>query len=134
MRLAGIQPLQVIDAIAPALLQQTLQRRVLLLVGGHDQLAEALIADATFVAECVEALLALHAQLSLEAAAGVIDTGVDHFGIARTDALANPSAGLDQDHFATAHGQGPGHRQAHYPGPDHHAVDINAHQTSPRSR
>jgi hypothetical protein len=40
------------------------------------------MADATLVAEGVEALLALHAQLRLEAAAGVIDAGVDHFNCA----------------------------------------------------
>jgi hypothetical protein len=39
-RLTRRQPLQVIDTVAPALLQQTLQRRALGFIGGHDQLAQ----------------------------------------------------------------------------------------------
>ncbi len=81
-RLGVLQPLQVIDAIAPALLQQTLQGHTLRIIGGDDQLAQTLIADAALVAVSVKALLALHAQLRLETPARVIDTGVDHFGIA----------------------------------------------------
>ncbi|MNQ55865.1 hypothetical protein D3C85_699690 [compost metagenome] len=125
-RLIGVQPLQVINAVAPPLFQQHLQGRTLRFNGGDDQLAQALIADAALIAEGVEALLALHAQLRLEAAAGVIDAGVDHFGIARADARADTFCGFEHNHFAPAHGHRPGDRQPDHTGPDHHAIDIDA--------
>ncbi|MNC01907.1 hypothetical protein D3C75_492680 [compost metagenome] len=77
--LRAIQPLQVIDTIGTPLLQQALQSRVLLLVGGHDQLAHAPVIDTVLIAIGVETLLARHAQPRLEAAARVIDAGVNHF-------------------------------------------------------
>lgn len=126
-RLGGIEPLQVIHAVAPALLQQTLQAFDLGRIGGDDQFAEALVFHAVTVAIGIQPLLALDAQLRLEAPIRVVEAGVNHLGVARADPDANPRARLHHQHLMTGLGQGTRHCQADHAGPDHHTLDIDAH-------
>jgi hypothetical protein len=66
----------------------------------HDQLADSLEWDVPLFAVFVQHLLTVHAQLSLERAFRVIETGVNHFGIAAARMHADFGLGLEYDDLA----------------------------------
>lgn len=100
--------LQIVHAVGAGALRDAFELRGLLGAGGHDQLAQPLVRNAAFGAIGVQQVLAAHAQAGLEAARGVIDAGVDHFGIARAGAGADGLGGLGHQHLAARLGQGAG--------------------------
>ena len=122
--------LQVVHAVG-ARAGDVLQLGRLGRVGGHDQLAQALVRHAALGAIGVEQMLAAHAQPGFQAAGRVIDAGVYDFGVARAGAGADGLGGFCHQHLASAQRQGPRDRQADHARADHDAVDVGAHRRAP---
>ena len=59
---------------------------------------------------------------------GIIDTGMDHFGIATAGVGARGLLRLQYQHFATGLGQLAGTGQPHHTGADHHTIDSFTHR------
>ena len=93
-------------------------------VGGDDQLAAVAERDAARAAEIVEHPLAGHAEARHQAAARVVDAGVDHLAVAAGGLGADALGGLQHQHLAPGLGQGAGDRDADHAGADDHALDL----------
>ncbi|KAG0745147.1 hypothetical protein G6F24_015949 [Rhizopus arrhizus] len=117
----------VVHAVGAGALRDAFQLGGLFAVGGHDELAQPLVRHGAFAAVRVQQMLAAHAQAGLEAAGGVIDAGVDDFGIARAGPGADGFRGFGHQHFAAGLGQRAGNRQADHPCADDDAIDVHAH-------
>ena len=99
-RLGPGEQFEVIDSIDPGLVADIVQDRVLLLAGGDDQLAEAFVCHAAFVAIGIQHLPPLDAQSRLKAACRVIDACVDDFRVACAGTRADPLGSLDDHDLA----------------------------------
>ncbi|MOA22557.1 hypothetical protein D3C78_1431200 [compost metagenome] len=119
--------LQVVNAIGAGALRNAFQLGRLVAVGGDDELAQALVRHAAFGAIGVQQMLAAHAQARLQAARGVVDAGMDDFGIARAGAGADGLGGFGHQHFAAGLRQRARDGQADHARADHDAIHISAH-------
>ena len=92
-------------------------------MGGDDQLAQALVADAMAGAEIIKQVPAFDAQPCLQRVRGIaIDAGMDHFAVARTGLHAEMGILLQNECVQAAVRQYAGDSQAHGPGADHGCV------------
>ena len=87
--LARVERLEIGGAVRKADSPQSVELRTLRVVHSDDQLAAAPMRDAFLRAVRVEPLAALDAETSFEAPGRVIDSGVDHLGVARRRLLAD---------------------------------------------
>ena len=98
------------------------QLRHLLGRSRHNQFATLLVRNVALTTVGIKTLATLHAKLRLEGPLGVIDTGVNHFTVARAGACAKGICRLEQQDLLTFKRQLARNRQAHHPSPDHHCL------------
>ena len=127
LRLVGAEAFQVVDAVGLGLGQQAVQGIDFVRRGGDDQLADALKGNAVGLAIVIERVAAGPAQFPLEAAFGVIDTGVDDFRIARTDTGADGVFGFQHDDLVPGHGHSARQGQADNAGADDDGIHSVGH-------
>jgi hypothetical protein len=128
------QPLQIVNPIGAPLFCQRGQPLLLRRRSSHDQFAATPVADATLGAVGVQQRLAPDTQAGLERAAWVVDAGVNHLAVARTDAGADGPGTLEHHHLTTRQRQGTGHGQADHAGADDHTVNaVRRFHQLPRS-
>jgi hypothetical protein len=89
---------------------QRVEARHLLLVGGDDDLAAALVADAVSVAELRHEPRALHAEARLVGTGLVVDARVDHPGIVSGLMRGDPGLLVEHDHARARMPLGEAHR------------------------
>jgi hypothetical protein len=99
-----------------------LQRGVLILGRGHDQLAAALVRDTTFLTIPIQLLPPAHAQACLAAARRVIQAGVDHFGISAAGVRTRDGFALEHDCFQAGARHPSGDGQSDHAGANDDAV------------
>ena len=93
-------------------------------VGGDDQLAAIEMRHAVRLAVGIEKPPTGHAGARHQAPLGIVDAGMDHFGIARRGLGADRLGGLDDDDLTAGKGEGPRYREPHDAGADHDAIDA----------
>src|ERR671912_533279 len=93
------------------------------LVGGHDQLAAIAMRHAVLGAVGIEQAPAGDAGPRHQAALGIVDAGVDDFGIPRAGLGADAFGGLDDDDLTAGKGKSTGDGQTNDTCADHNAVD-----------
>ncbi|MCY1214725.1 hypothetical protein D9M72_265510 [compost metagenome] len=129
--LGGVKDAQVGHAVGRAERDVFVELGQLRVLHRHDQLADALVADAAFGAVGVHRGLARHAQPALERAGRIRDARMDHLRIARAGMRADGVLGLEDHHLAPGHGERSRDGQTHHAGADHDAVDpVHAAQSS----
>ncbi len=106
-------PLDALHAIGQGLLQHCIDAGDVLFARGHHQLAASIEGHLVGVQEGIEPPPARHAQPRFQRAGRIVESAVDHFGIARGDPLADRRRPLQHHHREAALGQGIGCRQAH---------------------
>src|SRR5271166_1857030 len=77
----------------------------------HDQLAAALVRHRIVAAEIVQHRLAVDAEPRLGEAGRIINAGMDHLDVARTDARSDRAFALDHDDLPSGARQRPGDRE-----------------------
>ena len=92
--------------------------------GRHDEFAATPVRHIACLAIGVQHGLAFHAQLRLERARGIVNTGVDDFAVARAGLGANGIASFEHQHLAPSQGQLTGHGQPDDAGTDHYTIDT----------
>ena len=78
----------------------------------HQELAASLVRNAELLAERVEHRLAVDAEPRLVEPCPIIDAGMDHFAVARTNPRANPALAFDDDDFPPRPGERSRDREA----------------------
>ena len=100
------------------------------LVGGDNQLATAAERHAMAFEVGIKHYAAGHAQAGFQAAFGIIQSGMDHFGIARRGFRPDAFGLFDHHHRTSRECDGACHRQAHHARTNHHRINIG-HPCSP---
>ncbi len=118
------QPAEVGDAIGRGAGADAVELLSLRVIGCHDQLAAIGVRDAAFRAIGIKLLPAGDAGAGHEAAGGVVDAGMDHFGVAGAGLGPDALGGIEDDHLAPRFGQRAGHGEAHDAGPGDDAIHL----------
>ena len=121
-RLVARQEREAFDAVRQSLLKNALDLGLLEIVGGDDELAAFGVRHAVARTEGVEHAPPGDAVAGSQGAGGIIHAGMDHFAVARGDAVADAAGGLGDDHAMPAKSQRPRNRQPDDAGPDHQNV------------
>ena len=129
--LAAAQPGQFAGAVDARLSLVVLQHAELRLGRGDDDLADAPMRHVAAGAVLVEQRLAAHACRGLERPRGVVEAGVDDFGVAAGGLRADRVVAFEHQHLAPGFGEGARHREADRAGADHHRVAAFGHAVRP---
>ncbi len=122
-RFAGAQQPHALDAIGLGAALDLGKLAVFDVVGGGDQLAAIAMRHPVLGAVGIEQAAAGNAGARHQAALGIIDAGVDDFGIARAGLGADALGRLQHDDLTAGKGKGAGDGKTHHAGADHDAVD-----------
>ena len=120
---AALKQPHALDAVGLGAALDLGELRAFGLVGGHDQLAAIAMRHAVLGAVGIEQAPAGDAGARHQAALGIVDAGVDDFGIARAGLGADAFGGLDDDDLTAGKGKGAGDGEADDTCADHNAVD-----------
>jgi hypothetical protein len=124
---------QPVQPVGEATALELIEPRQLLLLGGHDQLAAALVGDALLVAEPVDLAGALHAEARLERAGLVVEAGVDDPAVVPALVSGNAVLRLQDGDCDPALGQGHGRGHPHQSAADHDGVAADLRHGASRS-
>ena len=123
VRLGGVHPAQVTDAVLLGLNLVRLEVGNLRLGGGNEELADPAMGNIVVGAVSVERLAAGHAEARLQRPRRVVESGVDHLGVAGAGVHTDGRFGLQHHHFAPGQGQRARHGQADHPRANHHRIE-----------
>ena len=115
---------QVVDAVAPGVVDDRMQAGNLCRRVGNDQLAASAVRYATLLCIRVQRLLSANAQRGLQRSGGIVDSGVNDFAVAGTDACPDRCFRLQHQHLVPTQCQCTRDGQANDTGADHDAVDF----------
>lgn len=101
-RFGAAEPAHAFDAVDFALLGQAFERFDLAVLGGDDELAAFVVGDSVRVEERIERAPAGDAEARLQRSGGIMQPGVDDFGIARGDAGADARVSFQHDNGSAA--------------------------------
>ncbi len=118
---------QIINAVAGGRLLDFAKARELLIVGRDDEFFAARIINAIFLAEPVELMLAINAEVRPQAVLGIVDAGVNDLAVARTRLRTDQIMALGDDHLLARHGEGPGNGKTDHAGPYNDGLHIRRH-------
>ena len=126
-RLRAREPSEILDPVGARFRHDGAERGDLFLGDRDDQLADSAVRHAALRAIFIEPLAPGDAGARLEAALWIIESGMDHFAVARRGMGADPALLLEQQHVAAGQGQGPRHCQSDDAAAHHHAFDRFGH-------
>ena len=118
---------EIVDAVGDRGLVKPFELAELVRGGGHQQFRAPLVRHAAPLAEPVELVLALDAQLRAQTAGRIVDAGVDHLGVARGRLRADQLVLLEHHDLLARHRQRTADRQADHAGADDDGLDIRVH-------
>ena len=123
LRFRRAEPAQIVDAVLPGTLEQPLQGGDLGVFGRDQQLADLRMRNETAAAEGIEPAPTLDAEDRLQRAGRIIDSGMDHFGIAGAGDGAHRGLGFQHQHLAAGPGEAAPDGEPQYAGPDNSHID-----------